>query len=301
MNRLQLQRRRYNSMALFDNDFLKRLEYLSIASRNVFRGQMMAQRRTTQTGSGIEFADHQPYSPGDDFRYLDWNLYARHDELLLKRFQEEEDLHVYLLLDCSGSMSTGIPAKFDLARQVTAALAYVALSDLDRIAVSGFAEKSEHRFPLTRGKGQILRLIRFLESLVADGKQTDLEQVIQQFVQRSPRRGVVIVLSDLFAPSGFQRGLDVLRHHRFEPHVIQIVSDEDLEPGLLGDLEITDAETGETRQMVVTEQHIEKYQKAVLGYLNKVQEYCSEYETGYTLARSGMSYDQLVMEMLRTK
>lgn len=285
-------------MALFDNDFLNRLEYLSIASRNVFRGQMMAQRRTTQTGGGIEFADHQPYSSGDDFRYIDWNLYARHDELLLKRFQEEEDLHVYLFLDSSGSMSTGTPAKFDLARQVTAALAYVAFSDLDRVAVTGFAGQAEQRFPLTRGKGQILRLMNFLESIQADGTCTDLEQVIRQFVQRSPRRGVVVVLSDLFAPSGFEKGLDLLRHHRFEPHLIQIVSDEDLEPGLLGDVEITDAETGEIRQMVVTEQQIEKYQEAVLCYLKRVQDYCSGYETGYTLARSGMPYDHLVMEML---
>src|SRR5262245_52640501 len=98
----------------------------------------MAQRRTMQLGGGIEFADHRDYHPGDDFRYLDWNLYARHEELLLKRFQEEEDLHVYFLLDCSRSMGFGDPVKFDLARQVLAALAYIALADLDRISVSAF-------------------------------------------------------------------------------------------------------------------------------------------------------------------
>src|SRR6516165_11950865 len=138
-------------MPLFDSDFLKKLEYLSLVSRRVFRGQLLAQRRTMQLGSGIEFADHREYTPGDDFRYLDWNLYARHDELLLKRFQEEEDLHVYFLLDCSRSMAFGDPPKFDFARRVTAALAYIALADLDRIAVIAHAENVVADFPLTRG------------------------------------------------------------------------------------------------------------------------------------------------------
>src|SRR5438309_10297149 len=94
-------------------------------------------------------------TPGDDFRYLDWNLYARLDELLLKRFQEEEDLHVYFLLDCSRSMSFGTPPKFDFARQVAAALAYIALADLDRAAIVAFANDIVADFPLARGKGRI--------------------------------------------------------------------------------------------------------------------------------------------------
>src|SRR5205807_10263294 len=126
-------------MPLFDSEFLKKLEYLSLVSRRVFRGSLLAQKRTMQMGGGIEFADHREYTPGDDFRYLDWNLYARHNELMLKRFQEEEDLHVYFLLDCSRSMAFGQRCKFDLARQVTAALAYIALADLDRVAVVAYA------------------------------------------------------------------------------------------------------------------------------------------------------------------
>src|SRR5438128_1161763 len=96
-------------MPLFDTDFLKKLEYLSLVSKRVFRGSLMAQRRTAQLGTGIEFADHREYTPGDDFRYLDWNLFARHDELLLKRFQEEEDLNVSFFLICSSSMALVAP------------------------------------------------------------------------------------------------------------------------------------------------------------------------------------------------
>src|SRR4051794_36159920 len=121
-------------MPLFDSDFLAKLEYLSLISRRVFRGSLLAQRRTMQRGGGVEFADHREYTTGDDFRYLDWSVYARHGDLLLKRFQEEEDLHVYLFLDCSRSMGFGAPPKFDLARRVTAALAFIALAGLGRIA-----------------------------------------------------------------------------------------------------------------------------------------------------------------------
>src|SRR5579872_2669433 len=161
-------------MPLFDSNFLKQLEYLSLVSRRVFRGSLLAQRRTMQLGGGIEFADHRQYTPGDDFRYLDWNLYARHESLLLKRFQEEEDLHVYFLLDCSRSMAFGAPPKFDFARQVAAALAYIALADLDRIAVVGFANDILADFPLTRGKGRILALLKFLEALTPSGEDTCL-------------------------------------------------------------------------------------------------------------------------------
>src|ERR1700755_1103240 len=150
-------------MALFGSDFLKKLEYLSLVSKRIFRGSLLAQKRTMQLGGGIEFADHREYTAGDDFRYLDWNVYARHGELLLKRFQEEEDLHVYLFLDGSRSMGFGDPSKFDYARQITAALAYIALADLDRIAVIAYSDQVVADFPLTRGKDRILSLLRVLE------------------------------------------------------------------------------------------------------------------------------------------
>src|SRR5687767_15132991 len=168
-------------MPLFDSEFLKKIEYLSIVSRRVFRGSLLAQRRTLQFGAGIEFADHREYTAGDDLRYLDWNVYARHGDLLLKRFQEEEDLHVYFLLDCSRSMGFGQPAKFDLARQVTAAIAYIALADLDRVSVIAFSDQILADFPLTRGKARILPLLKFLEKQEVQGTDTDLSRVATGF------------------------------------------------------------------------------------------------------------------------
>jgi hypothetical protein len=219
-----------------------------------------------QMGGGIEFADHRDYTPGDDFRYLDWNLFARHDELLLKRFQEEEDLHVYLLLDCSRSMAFGVPPKFDLARQLTAALAYIALADLDRIAVVGFANDIVADFPLTRGKGRVLSLLRFLEGLQPRGEDTDLARVIAGFVHRDQRRGLAIIVSDLYDPAGFERGLDLLRHRKYEPHIIQLFDRQEQDPqGMLGDIEMLDVENGDTRKVTVTEKNLRQYRKLLLG------------------------------------
>jgi len=283
----------------FDSEFLKRLEYLSLVSRRVFRGTLLAQRRTMQLGGGLEFADHRDYSAGDDFRYLDWNVYARHGELLLKRFQEEEDLHVYLLLDCSRSMSVGQPAKFDLARQLTAALAYIALADLDRIAVVAFADTILDEFPLTRGKAHILSLLAFLEKLPAGGGETDLARAVTGFIHRNQRRGLVVVISDLFDPRGFERGLDLLRHRRFEPHVIQIHDRSEAAPKLLGDLELLDIEDASSRQVTVTERHLRNYQRLFRQHQQAVARYCRNYALGCTQTDTTVAFDDLVLRMMR--
>jgi uncharacterized protein (DUF58 family) len=287
-------------MALFDSDFLKKLEYLSLVSKRVFRGSLMAQRRTRQAGTGVEFADHREYTPGDDFRYLDWNLFARLDQLLLKRFQEEEDLHVYFLLDCSRSMAFGDPPKFDFARQVTAALAYIALADLDRIAVTAFADDIVEDFPLTRGKGRILALLKYLEGLRAQGADTNLERVATGFVHRNQRRGLVVVVSDLFDPGGFERGLDLLRHRRYELHVVQVYDKYEKDPpDLLGDVEMWDVESGSARKVTVTERNLRQYRQLFDEFQERVQGYCNRYGPGCTRTSTDIPFDQLILRMMR--
>lgn len=286
-------------MALFDSDFLKKLEYLSLVSKRVFRGQILAQRRTMQMGGGIEFADHRDYTPGDDFRYIDWNLYARHEELLLKRFQEEEDLHVYILLDCSRSMAFGTPPKFDFARQVAAALAYIALADLDRVAIVAFAGDIVADLPLTRGKSRILSLLQFLEGLKAQGAVTNLNRVINGFVHRSQRRGLAIVISDLYDPEGYERGLDVLRHHRYEPHVIQVHDKREAEPNMLGDLELFDVESETARKVTVTERNLRQYRQIFDNFQESLRRYCTNYALGCTRTSTELPFDQLILKMMR--
>ncbi len=287
-------------MALFDSEFLKKLEYLSLISKRVFRGSLMAQRRTMQLGSGIEFADHREYNPGDDFRYLDWNLYARHNELLLKRFQEEEDLHVYFLLDCSRSMAFGNPPKFDFARQITAALAYIALADLDRISVTAFASDIVADFPLTRGKGRILALLNFLENLPAQGEDTNLERVATGFIHRDQRRGLAVVVSDLYDPNGFDRGLDLLRHRRYEARVLQVYDKYEKDPpDLLGDVEMWDVESGNARKVTVTEKNLRQYRQLFEEFQGKVQGYCTRHSLSCTQTSTEITFDELILRMMR--
>ncbi len=284
---------------LFPPDFLTRLEYLSIISKRVFRGQLLAQRRTMQMGSGIEFSDHREYTTGDDLRYLDWNIYARHGDLLLKRFQEEQDLHVYLMLDCSRSMQFGNPPKFDLARHLVAALAYIALADLDRIAILAYADGIVAELPVTRGKARILPIMRFLEDLPTSGSDTNLSRAAQGLLHRGARTGLAVVISDLFDEHGFQRGLDQLRHRRFDAHIIQLHDPKEADPSLLGDAELIDTETESVRKVTVTERNLQTYRRLFADHQTAVREYCRSYALGCTQSPSTIRFDDLVMRMMR--
>ena len=287
-------------MPLFDSEFLKKLEYLSLVSRRVFRGQLLAQRRTMQLGGGIEFADHREYALGDDLRYLDWNIYARHGDLLLKRFQEEEDLHVYLFLDCSRSMDAGQPTKFDYARQITAALAYIALADLDRVSVIAYADRILDVYPLTRGKERILTLLKFLEGLQMTGTATDLARVAGAFIHRSQRPGLAPIVSDLFDQRGFRRGVDILRHRRYEPHVVQLYDRSEAAPTVLGDIELFDVETQETKKVTVTERKLRQYKKLFDEFAASIENYCRNYGLACTRSTTEPPFDQLILQMMRT-
>src|SRR5437762_8112871 len=126
---------------LLEPQFLARLEQLDLVSRKIFLGLMKGERRSKRKGQSVEFADYRNYVVGDDLRFLDWNLYARLDRLFLRLFMEEEDLHLYILLDVSQSMDFGTPTKLHFARQVAAALGFVGLVNLDRVRVAAFSDR----------------------------------------------------------------------------------------------------------------------------------------------------------------
>lgn len=285
---------------LLEPEFLARLEYLSLISRRVFRGQLLAQRRTKQLGGGIEFADHREYSPGDDLRYVDWQIYARHGDVLLKRFQEEEDLHIYILLDVSPSMSMGQPSKFDYARQIAAALGYIALADLDRVSVLAYADAVRSWLPLTRGKDQVLGVLRFLDRLQPGGQRTDLSAVARTLMHRAPRTGLVLIISDLYDQDGFRRGVDLLRQRRYEPHLIQVHTQEEAKPELLGEIELEDIETGEERKVIITERRLKEYRERFAEFLKNIAVYCRNYGLSCTHSTTDIPFDQLILRMMRT-
>lgn len=287
-----------SSADLFDDEFQRKLEYLAIVSRKLFAGRLRAERRTKKTGSGIEFADHREYAPGDDFRYLDWNVYGRTGKLLLKLFEEEEDLAIYVLLDCSSSMAFGEPNKFDHARRLAAALAYVGLANLDRVALVAWSTEVEKTMPATRGKGRIFKVFDFLRAVKPDG-ETALADVARAFTAQHKKRGIVIVLSDLYDPAGFERGINALRYQKFEPIVMHLLDPREADPGPRGDVTLFDVETEESREITLTPGLVEKFKAAHAAWRKEIEDFCSSRQIPYAPADVTRPFDEQVLHLLR--
>ncbi len=283
---------------LFNDEFQRKLDYLAMVSRRVFTGAMRAERRTKKTGSGVEFADHRDYAPGDDFRYLDWHAYQRFDRLLIRLYEEEEDLSIYFIVDSSSSMAFGDGEKLRQAKRLTAALAYVGLANLDRIAIVTATDEISGRMQSTRGKARIFRIFRFLKAVKADG-HTDLGEAMKTFVAQHKRRGLAVLLTDLYDPAGFERGINVLRYNKFEPFVIHVVDPAEGRPALRGDVRVYDCETGEEREVTVTAKVLERYGAAFEEYLEEAKRFCTARQVSYFRADVNVPFDELILRVFR--
>jgi uncharacterized protein (DUF58 family) len=283
---------------LFDDEFQRKLEYLALVSRRVFSGAMKAERRTKKTGSGVEFADHRDYAPGDDIRYLDWRAYGRFNKLLLRLFEEEEDLSIYFIIDSSWSMGFGKGDKLKYAQRLCAALAYVGLANLDRVAIVAAGDEIVARMEPTRNKKRIFRVFQFLRRIEVDG-MTDLGTAMRTFVAQHKRRGLAVVLSDLYDPAGFEQGINVLRFNKFEPFVLHIIDPSDAAPALKGDLRLYDCETGEEREVTVTKRVLERYSEAYATYLKRVERFCVSRQVSYFRADITVPFDELILRVFR--
>ncbi len=283
---------------LFDDDFQRKLEMLALVSRRVFAGRLRAERRSKKKGSGLEFADHRDYVPGDDFRSVDWNVYQRFGKLLVRLYEEEEDLSIYLIVDCSTSMGFGGKKKFDQARRLCAALAYVGLANLDRVTIVGVNDAVISRMPTTRGKGRIFKVFEFLSQLESRGV-TDLGAALKTFVAQHKRRGLAVLFSDLYDPAGFEAGINMLRFNKFEPYVVELVDPAEARPALKGDVRIYDCETGEERELTVTEGMLDKMQLAVGEYRASIERFCVQKQVPYFPADVNTPFDELVLRVFR--
>lgn len=283
---------------LFDQDFLEKLEYLLLVSKKILSGQNRAERRSRKIGSGIEFADYREYMPGDDLRHIDWNLYARLQKLFLRLFEEEEDLYIYLLLDISPSMRLGEPSRLDYGLRVAAALSYIALSNLDRVSLYTFGEAIHSRLPPSRGKNNIIKVLRFLES-IPDSKLTSTEDSLKSFIHQTTRRGVAVLISDLFDPKGYTQALNLLRYHKYETYVIHLYDERDLDTELRGDVELFDHETGETLVTTLTPKMMDAYRKAFDDFCKEIEQFCLKSEISLFRADVRIPFEDLVLNIFR--
>jgi len=263
-------------MELFTADFLRQLEGLHLLARQISRGRLRAERRSVKRGSGLEFADYRGLSPGDDIRSIDWNVYARSRHLLIKLFEEEEDLHVHLLLDATASMQWGSPSKFDRARQIIAGLAYLALANLDRAGISPLGATPQALWAPGRGRARFLRLLRYLDACSISKGDYQLAEGVGRWLASRPRRGLVIWVTDCWGSSLEDAflAMDRLRYARHDIGIIQIRHEEECLAGELGEFELQDVETGSTRTLVIDRAMADAYRKQAADYEHRISEYC---------------------------
>lgn len=294
---------------LFDSAFLAKLEQLHLLARKLFRGEHRAERRSRQIGSSLEFADYRNYAWGDEPRTIDWAVYARLDRLFVKLFEQERDLDVHFLIDASASMrwtgnggnGDGSPngSKLHSACRAAAALAYIALANLDRANVCWFSDVLAEDLGLTRGKSQFHAILDYLRNPPEDATRTSMTTVMRAFTQRLKRRGLVFLISDLLDPAGYQEPLNLLRHHQFEVHVVQILAPEEIAPKFSGDLQLTECETGESYQVTATDPLLRDYRVAVDRWMSELESFCLERGIGYARATTEIPFEDLVLRILR--
>lgn len=286
----------------FDAEFLKKLELLHILSKRLLREKNKGERRHVTKGTSVEFKDYREYVVGDDTRYVDWNIYQRLNRLLLKLYEEEVEHYIYLLIDGSTSMNFGDPTKLVQAKQIAAALSYIALANQDRVSIGVFREGMQDQIPPAHGRAQIWNIFRFLERIEAKDL-TSVATSCKELAHRTKRRGIVILLSDFLDPKGVEEGIETglkqFIYRNYEVYLVHLVAPEDENPKLRGELTIVDSETGEVRDVSVDEQTLVIYRKAYESWGDEIKDFCKSKQVTYLRAPTEDSFDDIVLKLFR--
>ena len=285
---------------LLDPAFLARLEQLELVSRKIFLGRMKGERRSKRKGQSVEFADYRNYVIGDDLRFLDWNLYARLDRLFIRLFMEEEDLHFYVLLDNSLSMDFGQPTKLYFAKQIAAALGFIGLVNMDRVVIEAFNDRLTQSMPAIRGRRSLWRLMDFLTKIEPAGP-SDLQRALRTFSIKCSGKGIVVLLSDLMDKDGYEEALRYLVARQLDIYVIQILSQEEIEPEVVGDLKLVDIEDADVAEITVSSPLLKRYKQNLAAYRAGIHEFCTRRGISYLFTSNQVPFDRLVLTYLRQR
>lgn len=283
---------------LLSEDFLRQLEHLALAAKRPVAGHLRGHHRSRRTGVGMVFTDYRPYSAGDDTRNLDWGTYMRLDRLILRLFEEEADLPVYIFVDASRSMDFGEPSKFDFARRLAAALAYIGLINHDRVSVVAFADGVVEEMPARRGKNQIWRTLHFLDRVTPSGR-TSLHAAFRSFFGARRTRGLVIIASDFLDRAGFEPAFQVIRQFRHDVFAAHVIGPEDREPALAEDLVLVDAEEGGATEARVTADLLTSYRKEFAVHCAEIEAFCRSHGWGYLRADTDAPFERMMLRVLR--
>jgi uncharacterized protein (DUF58 family) len=281
---------------LLEPALLRRLEALALQVRRAVSGQMGGERRSRRRGQSVEFADYRNYTPGDDFRLIDWNAYARLDRFMLRLFVAEEELPLSLFVDLSGSMDWGKPNKADTARKLAGAIAYVALAALDRVRLTVFAEGETSGGAPSRGRRAAATLFSRLQSFPAGGV-TNYEKLVWPIGRQRP--GMTVLITDGLGESPLDPALTALQRAHQEGAVLQLLAPQEITPDWSGDARLKDAETGVEREFTATPLTQGSYVKALAQRTDEIER--AAHRRGLRFARLSTSepIDEMVQVTLR--
>ncbi|MBI3882544.1 MAG: DUF58 domain-containing protein [Verrucomicrobia bacterium] len=289
--------------SLLTPDLLHRLEQFQLLAARRAKSSARGERRSRARGQSVEFADYRNYVSGDDLRYLDWNLYGRLDRFFLKLYEEERELPVRIFLDASESMNFGEPRKFDFARQIAAAIGYVALCGFDRVSVVPFPDNpavtaARGALRAVRGKKSSLQFFQNLHALTAGGP-ANLNEALRRGALEARRAGVAVVLSDFLDPAGYESGLNALVARGFQVNAIQILAPDELAPTNFGDLRLVDAETGAQQEVTFGKFRLKSYRQTVENFIQRLREFSASRGAHFFSVSSDTKLEDLLLKQLR--
>jgi uncharacterized protein (DUF58 family) len=287
---------------LFEPGFVRALENLALAGKRAPSGRSAGQWRSRASGSSVEFSDYRTYAPGDEFRRIDWNAYARLERLFVRLYRAEEDLTLSVLLDTSASMAWGRPSKARLAAQLAGALAFIALHSGDRVDLAACREAAlAQRLTNLRGNAATWTAWRLLEQLDCDGA-TDLTAALTTYARQVRGAGLTIVISDLFSPSGYQPGIDALLARRQEVLLLHVLASDELQPpaDLVGEWRLIDSEPAAPLEATITPGVLRAYRRLLQAYIDEAQEFCRRRGMTYVRLRSDTPVSTIVLRTFRT-
>lgn len=290
-------------MALLTPELLRRLEQFQLLAARRAKSSAKGERRSKARGQSVEFADYRNYVAGDDLRYLDWNLFGRLERLFLKLYEEERELPVRIFLDCSESMNFGGPRKFDFARQVAAAIGYVALCGFDRVTIVPFPNQGDNiatagALRAVRGRKSSLEFFQNITKLSCGG-EANLNEALRRGALEARQAGVAIVLTDFLDPAGYDKGLSALVGRGFQVNAVQILAPEELAPQTFGDLKLVDAESGRIQEVTFGKYRLNAYQQTVQNFIQKLREFCAARGVNFFSVSSATRLEELLLKQLR--
>ncbi len=286
------------STPLLDEAFLRRLEKLSLRSRRSFTHGIAGEHPSIRRGTSPEFADYKPYSPGDDFRRVDWNIYARMGEMFVRLSEVNIDLAVHLLIDRSRSMDWGEPNKFTYAKRAAAALGYLALAGFDRVTVAPFTGVPGRTLGPLQGRSRAAGLFQFLGSLPPEDGETDLARTLRTYVNTSRKPGYLIVFSDLLSTTSMKDAFSILIERGWQIVILHILSPWEMHPSLDSDIELEDVENGERIRIRPTPETFTTYQERFDSWIGEVETYCKRYNITYVRVATDIPFETLATRTL---